>query len=336
VRRDYGAFESDLRFGASEVYLHEMPGGQFTNLKEQARALGLDDRWHDVAHAYAEINMMFGDIVKVTPTSTVVGDMALAMVSAGWTREQIEDPDHDIAFPDSVVSLFRGDIGQPPNGFPEGLQKKILKGATPLTTRPGATMKPADLETERAEAEHKAGRHISDEEYASYLMYPKVFADYAARRRDHGPVQVLPTPIFFYGMKPGQEIAVDLEPGKTLVIRCQAIGETDEEGNIRVFFELNGQPRIVRVADRAVADTVLRRRKAEDGNPGHVPAPMPGMVASVAVAKGQQVKRGDLLMTIEAMKMETAIHAQRDGTIAEVAAPAGTQVDAKDLLIAFG
>ena len=335
VRRDYGAFESDLRFGASEVYLHEMPGGQFTNLKEQARALGLDDRWHDVAHAYAEINMMFGDIVKVTPTSKVVGDMALAMVSAGWTREQIEDPDHDIAFPDSVVSLFRGDIGQPPNGFPAALQKKILKGAAPLTTRPGATMKPADLEAERAEAEHKAGRHISDEEFASYLMYPKVFADYAARRRDHGPVQVLPTPIFFYGMTPGQEIAVDLEPGKTLVIRCQAIGETDEEGNIRVFFELNGQPRIVRVADRAVADTVVRRRKAEDGNPGHVPAPMPGMVASVAVAKGQQVKRGDLLMTIEAMKMETAIHAQRDGTIAEVAAPAGTQVDAKDLLIAF-
>jgi len=336
VRRDYGAFESDLRFGASEVYLHEMPGGQFTNLKEQARALGLEGRWHDVARAYAEVNMMFGDIVKVTPTSKVVGDMALAMVSAGWTREEIEDPAKDIAFPESVVSLFRGDIGQPPHGFPKALQAKILKGAAPLTNRPGATLKPADLDAERAEAEHKAGRHVSEEEFASYLMYPKVFTDYALRRRDHGPAQVLPTPVFFYGMTPGQEIAVDLEPGKTLVIRCQAIGETDEEGNIRVFFELNGQPRIVRVADRAVADTVVRRRKAEDGNPDHVAAPMPGMVASVAVAKGQEVKRGDLLMTIEAMKMETAIHAQRDGSIAEVAAPAGTQVDAKDLLIAFG
>jgi pyruvate carboxylase len=166
-------------------------------------------------------------------------------------------------------------------------------------------------------------------------MYPKVFADYAARRRDHGPVQVLPTPVFLYGMTPGQEVMVDLEPGKTLVIRCQAIGETDEEGNIRVLFELNGQPRVVRIADRAVADKVERHKKAEDGNADHVAAPMPGMVASVAVAAGQAVKRGDLLLTIEAMKMETAIHAQRDGTIAAVAVPAGTQVDAKDLLIAY-
>ena len=333
VRGDYRAFESDLRFGASEVYLHEMPGGQFTNLKEQARSLGLEGRWHDVARAYAEVNLMFGDIVKVTPTSKVVGDMALAMVSAGWTRAEIEDPDHDIAFPESVVALFRGDIGQPPRGFPQALQNKVLKGAEPLTTRPGATLKPADLEAERTEAEHKVGRHISDEEFASYLMYPKVFTDYAAHRRDHGPVQVLPTPVFLYGMTPGQEVAVDLEPGKTLFIRCQAIGETDEEGNVRVFFELNGQPRIVRVADRAVADTVARHRKADDGNPSHVPAPMPGMV--VAVAAGQAVSQGDLLLTIEAMKMETAIHAQRDGIIAEVVAPAGTQVDAKDLLIAY-
>ena len=335
VRRDYRAFESDLRFGASEVYLHEMPGGQFTNLKEQARSLGLEARWHDVARAYAEVNLMFGDIVKVTPTSKVVGDMALAMVSAGWTREDVEDPDHDIAFPESVVQLFRGDIGQPPNGFPEALQKKILKGAEPLTTRPGAVLPPADLDAERADAEHKVERHISDEEFCSYLMYPRVFTDYAARRRDHGPVHVLPTPIFLYGMTPGQEIAVDIEHGKTLVIRFQTVGETDDDGNVRVFFDLNGQPRIVRVANRAVADTVVRHKKAEDGNPDHVPAPMPGMVASVAVKAGQQVASGDLLLTIEAMKMETAIHAQRDGVIAEVTAPVGTQVDAKDLLVAF-
>ncbi len=335
VRRDYRAFESDLRFGASEVYLHEMPGGQFTNLKEQARSLGLEARWHDVARAYAEVNLMFGDIVKVTPTSKVVGDMALAMVSAGWTREEIEDPDHDIAFPESVVQLFRGDIGQPPNGFPEALQKKILKGAEPLTTRPGAVLPPADLDAERADAEHKVERQLSDEEFCSYLMYPRVFTDYAARRRDHGPVHVLPTPIFLYGMTPGQEIAVDIEHGKTLVIRFQTVGETDDEGNVRVFFELNGQPRIVRVANRAVADTVVRHKKAEDGNPDHVPAPMPGMVASVAVKAGQQVASGDLLLTIEAMKMETAIHAQRDGVIGEVTAPVGTQVDAKDLLVAY-
>ena len=240
IRDDYAAFEADIKAGASEVYLHEMPGGQFTNLQVQARALGLTERWPDVANTYAEVNQMFGDIVKVTPSSKVVGDMALAMVSAGLTRADVEDPEREVAFPDSVVGFFRGDLGQPPGGFPKALQAKVLKGAEARTQRPGETLPPADLDAERAKVEAATEREVSDEELASYLMYPKVFVDYARRQARYGNVDVLPTKVFFYGMKVGEEITVDIERGKTLVIDCVAVGETDEEGYVRVFFELNG------------------------------------------------------------------------------------------------
>ena len=204
-----------------------------------------------------------------------------------------------------------------------------------MTERPGAYLPPADLDGLRRECEKKVGRATSDAEFNSYLMYPKVFSDYAAHRREFGPVDVLPTPVFFYGMKPGEEILVDLEPGKTMVIRCQAIGETDDEGNVKVFFDLNGQPRRAKVPNRRAAAAVEKRPQAEEGNPNHVPAPMPGVIASLAVNEGQKVEAGDLLLTIEAMKMETAIRAERGGTIARVVAGANAQVDAKDLLIEF-
>ena len=333
VRMQYAAFESDLKSGASEVYLHEMPGGQFTNLKEQARSLGLAERWRDVAQTYADVNRMFGDIVKVTPSSKVVGDMALAMVSAGLTPDDVEDPDREVSFPDSVVGLFMGDLGQPPGGFPTALQQKVLKGQVPLTERPGKTLAPTDFAAKRQEATAAVGRPISEEELDSYLMYPKVFVDYAKRGDEFGPLSVLPTPVFFYGMESGQEIAIDLEPGVTLVVLCLAIGDPDEEGMVKVFFELNGQPRTVRVPDRRVTAGIVRRPKADPGDPRHVAAPMPGLVASVAVDVGRKVAAGDLLLTIEAMKMETAVHADHDGEVADVVAPAGTQVDAKDLLV---
>ncbi|GJL87139.1 MAG: pyruvate carboxylase [Minwuia thermotolerans] len=335
VRREYRAFESDLRFGASEVYLHEMPGGQFTNLKEQARSLGLEERWHEVARTYADVNLMFGDIVKVTPSSKVVGDMALSMVSAGHTRADVEDPDKPISFPDSVVSFFHGDLGQPPNGFPAALQAKVLGGEKPLTDRPGKSVPPADFAALHQQAEKDAGREITAEEFQSWLMYPKVFADFAAFQAEFGPVDRLPTPVFFYGLEPGEEVSVEIEAGKALVIRCLAVGEADEEGIARVFFELNGQPRRIKVRDRHAAATAVLHPKAEPGNANHVAAPMPGMVATVAVETGQKVQTGDLLLTIEAMKMETAIRAERDGEIKAVTAGAGTQVDAKDLLVEF-
>jgi pyruvate carboxylase len=337
VRNQYAAFESDLKGPASEVYLHEMPGGQFTNLKEQARSLGLETRWHEVAQAYHDVNLMFGDIVKVTPSSKVVGDMALMMVSQDLTVADVENPAKDIAFPDSVVSMLRGDLGQSPGGWPQELQKKVLKEEKPITVRPGSLLKEADLKASRQEIEAKLERKLSEFEFASWLMYPKVFSDFCAAHEIYGPVSVLPTPVYFYGMKPQDEIFVDIERGKTLVIRCFAIGEIDDKGMVTVFFELNGQPRRVKVPDRIHgASAAKARRKAEPGNEAHVGAPMPGVVSTLAVSAGQTVKAGDVLLSIEAMKMETALHAERDGAIAEVLVKAGDQIDAKDLLVVFG
>jgi pyruvate carboxylase len=336
VRGQYAAFESGLSAPASEVYLHEMPGGQFTNLKAQARSLGLEDRWSEVAQTYADVNQMFGDIVKVTPSSKVVGDMALMMVSQNLTRDDVENPKTDVAFPDSVVDMMRGNLGQPPGGFPTKIQSKILKGDTPATTRPGAHMEPIDLGAVRAElCETLEGFNVDGEDLNGYLMYPKVFLDYMGRHRTYGPVRTLPTKTFFYGMEPSEQISAEIDPGKTLEIRLQAIGETDENGEARVFFELNGQPRTIRVTDHRVAASTAKRPKAEAGNPAHIGAPMPGVISSVVVAAGQKVKAGDMLLTIEAMKMETGIHAETDGTIKAVHAPAGSQVDAKDLLVEF-
>ncbi len=336
VRNQYAAFESDLKGPASEVYLHEMPGGQFTNLKEQARSLGLESRWHQVAQAYHDANRMFGDIVKVTPSSKVVGDMALMMVSQDLTVADVMDPAHDLAFPDSVVSMLRGDLGQSPGGWPEALQKKALKNEKPITVRPGSLLAPADLKAKRAEVEATLERELSETEFASWLMYPKVFSDFAHAQEDYGPVSVLPTPVYFYGMAPEDEIFVEIERGKTLVIRCLAVGDTDEKGMVTVFFELNGQPRRVKVPDRAHgAGAAKARRKAEPGNEAHVGAPMPGVVSGVSVSEGQAVAAGDVLLSIEAMKMETALHAERDGQVAEVLVRAGDQIDAKDLLVVF-
>ncbi|TYO85408.1 pyruvate carboxylase [Oceanicella actignis] len=335
VRLQYAAFETEMKSGASEVYLHEMPGGQFTNLKAQARALGLEERWHEVARMYAEVNRMFGDIVKVTPSSKVVGDMALMMVSAGLTPQDVLDPEKEISFPESVVGMIRGDLGQPPGGWPEALTRKILKGEAPSLERPGAKLPPVDLEAERAALSKRLGVPVDDEDLCGYLMYPKVFVDYRERHKDYGPVRVLPTRTFFYGMEPQEEVEIELEPGKRLQVVLSAIGETAEDGTVKVFFELNGQPRTITVPNRHVAAATARRPKADLSNPAHVAAPMPGMVASVAVQPGRAVKAGDLLLTIEAMKMETAIHAERDGVVKAVHAPAGAQIDAKDLLLEF-
>ena len=334
ARRGYYAFESDIRAGTSDVYVHAMPGGQYTNLREQARGLGIEDeRWPEVAEAFAQVNEMFGDIVKVTPTSKVVGDMALMMVTSGLTPKDVLDDEREIAFPESVVSFFAGDLGQPYGGFPEALQKKILKGREALTVRPGSVLPDADMAGLRAEAEHKVDRHIKDTEFASYLMYPKVFTDYAAERRNYGDISVLPTQIFFYGMAPGDEVTLDIARGRQFIIRFLALSESDDKGRRTVFFELNGQPRNVQVEDLSAGATHVALPKAEEGNADHVAAPMPGMVVKVYHGEGDTVARGDVLFAIEAMKMETAIHAERAGTVKRIVTQAGITVETKDLMM---
>jgi pyruvate carboxylase len=334
VRKNYLSFESDIRAGASEVYVHGMPGGQYTNLKEQARSLGIDDaRWPDVSQTYADVNEMFGNIVKVTPSSKVVGDLALMMVSSGITKEQVLDPNVEVAFPESVVQMMRGDLGRPEGGWPEGIQKKVLKGQAPLATRPGAALKDLDLAAERKQLDEKLGRPATDTQFASYLMYPKVFLDYAKDRAAFGDAAILPTPVFFYGMEPGEEVSVDIERGKTLIVRFVALSEVRDDGTRQVFFELNGQPRSIIVTDRSQVAKRPPQRKVEPGNAKHVGAPMPGSIATVAAKVGAKITKGDLLLTMEAMKMETSVRAESDGTVAEVLAKPGLQVDAKDLLV---
>ena len=336
VRDQYVAFESGSSAPASEVYLHEMPGGQFTNLKAQARSLGLEEQWPEIAKTYADVNQMFGDIVKVTPSSKVVGDMALMMVSQGLSRQDVENPDIDLSFPDSVVDMMRGNLGQPPGGFPKTIVEKILKGEKPNLERPGKHLKNVNLEKVRKDLSAQLDDMIiDDEDLNGYLMYPKVFIDYMERHKIYGPVRALPTKTFFYGMEPGEEITAEIDPGKTLEIRLQAVGETDDKGDVRVFFELNGQPRIIRVPNRLIKSQTASNPKAEEGNNAHVGAPMPGVIAGVTVSTGQSVNEGDLLLTIEAMKMETGLHAERDAVIKVVHVSTGSQIDAKDLLIEF-
>jgi pyruvate carboxylase len=335
VRRFYAPWESDIRAGTSDVYAHEMPGGQYTNLREQARAMGLEARWPEVSRAYAQVNRLFGDIVKVTPTSKVVGDMALVMVANDLTPEDIVDPQRPIAFPDTVVSLFAGELGFPPDGFPPELSRKVLGTEPPAPYRPGDTLPDTDFAAARAEAEKAVGHHVSDTDLQSWLMYPKVFRDWAEHRRHYGDTSVLPTPAFFFGMAEREEISVDIDAGKTLVIRLAGTAPAEDEGVVRVFFELNGQARTLRVDKAGSGRPATKRAQAEAGNALHVPAPMPGLIGTVGVKPGQVVKTGDPLVSIEAMKMETQLRAERDATVKAVHVKTGDVVAAHDLLVEF-
>lgn len=336
VRRFYSPFESEIRSGTADVYRHEMPGGQYTNLREQARSLGLAHRWTEVSQAYADVNQLFGDIVKVTPSSKVVGDMALMMVANDLTPAQVADPVREVAFPESVVSLFKGELGFPPDGFPEGLSRKVLKlgedQQPPAPYRPGDLMPPADLIALRAQAEAECEQPLSEAEFASYLMYPKVTREFYTHVRAHGDTSALPTPVFFYGPQPQQELSVEIDQGKALLISLQGI-TADGDSARKVEFELNGQSRTMRVqhADAVTADA--GRQTADPTNPLHVAAPMPGAVVSVAVKVGQRVAPGHTLLALEAMKMETHVTADREAKVEAVLVNPGDRVQAKDLLI---
>ena len=312
-----------------------MPGGQYTNLYQQAQALGLESRWGEVCRMYAEVNDLFGDIIKVTPTSKVVGDMALFMVGNSLTPKDVLEGGRELAFPESVVEFFEGRLGQPPGGFPKTLQKRVLRGRKPMRGRPGASLPPADFAATRKQLEKQLKRPVTERETVTYLLYPRVFPEFDAHQRKYSDTSLLPTSVFFHGMEPGEEISVDIEAGKTLIIKFITVGDPQPEGNRLVFFELNGQPREVMVVDRSLAGKLQRHPKAEPDNPLHVGAPMPGLVVSATVAPGEKVAAGQKLFTLEAMKMETTLYAERAGTVAEVLVKPGTQIESGDLLLRF-
>ena len=335
VRQFYYPFEEGLKAGTAEVYHHEMPGGQYTNLRQQAKSLGLADRWHEIADAYAQVNQLFGDIVKVTPSSKVVGDLALFMVTNNLTAMDILAPEKKLNFPRSVVEMMQGMLGQPEGGWPKVLQKIVLDsaGAKPIKGRPGEHLKPVDFAVTRKELEEKTKREVRDTDVLSYVLYPQVFLEFDKHVTQYDNTSVIPTPAFFYGLQSGEEIAVEIEPGKTLIIRFLTVGEPREDGMRTVFFELNGQPREVNVPDRALEGNLHKHPKADPEDPDDVPAPMPGKVSTVAVSKGQAVKEGERLLSIEAMKMETAVYAPRAAKVKDVLVKPGTAVTAGDLLI---
>jgi pyruvate carboxylase len=334
VRTYYSPFDEAPKSGTSEVYIHEMPGGQYTNLKAQAEAMGLGGRWPDVARMYADVNFAFGDIVKVTPSSKVVGDLALYLMSHDMTVAELENlpPDHQVTLPNSVADMLTGSLGQPEGGWPPKLQQVILRGKQPMTDRPGAQLPPVDLLEAAAKVREQTGLS-SETDLMSYLMYPEVFNKFAAARAQFGELEILPTPAFFYGLSEREEVTIELEPGKTLIIRLLTVGEARKDGMRTVFFELNGQPREVEVRDRSIKEAGAMKRKADGAMAGEVGAPIPGSVTMLHVEVGEHVDKGARLLVLEAMKMQTTIYAPLSGTVKEIAVKLKDTVSARELLM---
>ena len=335
VRDLYFPFEEGLRAPAADVYSHEMPGGQYTNLLQQAKSLGLERRWNEICDTYAAANQLLGDIVKVTPSSKVVGDLALYMVTNNLTAEDVLSPSMSLGFPRSVVDMLQGRLGHPVGGWPKALQEKVLTtaGVKPMTERPGAMLPPIDFEQTRTDIAAKTQTSPSDEDVLSYLMYPQVYLDFEAHRAKFSDTSHIPTAAFFFGLRPGDETSVEIETGKTLIVRHLTTGEVKPDGTRTVFFELNGQQREVTVVDKAAPVTTALRPTVEAGNPNQVGAPMPGRIVAIAVRAGETVTAGQRLLSIEAMKMETPVYSPRAGTVADVMVKAGDSVSSRDLLV---
>ncbi len=333
VRKYYQDFESGMNAPHTEVYEHEMPGGQYSNLQQQAKAVGLGNRWDEVKDMYSRVNLLFGDIVKVTPSSKVVGDMALFMVQNNLTEETLFERGETLDFPDSVIELFEGYLGQPHGGFPKELQRIILKGRKPITVRPGELLEDVDFDAVKEKLFKDLNRQVTSFDAIAYALYPKVFMDYHKAVEQYGDISVLDTPTFLYGMRLGEEVEIEIEKGKTLIVRLVSIGEPQADGTRAVYFELNGQPREVVIKDESVKTTVTAKQKADQGNPAHIGASMPGTVIRVVVEKGDKVSKGDHLMITEAMKMETTVQAPFDGVIKQVHVSSGDGIQPGDLLI---
>ncbi|WP_210469518.1 pyruvate carboxylase [Sporosarcina sp. 6E9] len=333
VRKYYQNFESGMMSPHTEIYVHEMPGGQYSNLQQQARAVGLGERWEEVKEMYSRVNLLFGDVVKVTPSSKIVGDMALFMVQNNLDENTVLTRGKAIDFPDSVIEFFGGHIGQPHGGFPKELQKIILKDREAITVRPGELLKDADFEQMRDELNKKLNRLVTSHEVLSYALYPKVFEEYSAIYKEFGDVSVIATPEFLYGLRLGEEVEIEIEKGKTLIVKLVSISEPQSDATRVIYFEINGQPREIIIEDANLESNVVRKTKADPANRSHISATMPGTVLKVAVDIGAKVRRGEHLLITEAMKMETTIQAPHDGVIKDIFVTAGESISTGDLLI---
>jgi len=337
VRSYYYPFESGLKAGTAEVYEHEIPGGQYSNLKPQAESLGINERFTEITQMYGEVNDLFGDIIKVTPSSKVVGDMAQYLVSNNLTVQDVLEDGENLSFPESVKSFFRGDLGQPVGGFPEKIQKIILKDEKPYTDRPNQHMDPIDFEAEFAEFQgifnEKLDRKLDISDFLSYKLYPKVFTDALNHHEKHGNVIKIPTKNFFYGMELREEIIVEMDKGKTLLIQLLSVGEAHEDGLVDVFFKVNGQTRVVKILDKSIKVEKITHQKFDKNNDKEICASLQGSLSSVLVKSGQKVKKNEALFVIEAMKMETTITSHTDGEIDKVLLKEGEMVFADDLIV---
>ncbi|MDQ8194025.1 pyruvate carboxylase [Coraliomargarita sp. SDUM461004] len=334
IRQYYEPFDTSPKFGSAEVYRHEMPGGQYTNLREQARALGLGARWPEVVRYYHEVNEVLGDIVKVTPSSKVVGDLSMFLLTKGVEPKDMVNLEPGTAFPESVVDMLSGGLGQPKGGWPKDVQKVVLGDRKPYKGRPGARAEKVDLAATREEVKAITKRsECNDDDLYAYLMYPQVFKDLVKYINEYGHARVLPTPAFFYGLKPGEEISVEIEEGKVLIIKLIYVSEPDKEGLRTLTFELNGRARECVIKDHSIQSETKRRVKADSADKMQVGAPIPAMVSAVTATVGHKVKKGDKLAILEAMKMQTTVYALADGIIDQVEVQAGDQVESKDLLV---
>ncbi|WP_340278159.1 pyruvate carboxylase [Staphylococcus coagulans] len=333
VRPYYIDFESDMKSPHTEIYQHEMPGGQYSNLRQQAKSLGLGERFSEVKDMYRRVNFLFGDIVKVTPSSKVVGDMALYMVQNELNEKDVVAQGHKLDFPESVVSFFKGEIGQPVNGFNKDLQRVILKGQAPLTERPGEYLEPIDFDALREELQEKQQEKVTEQDLISYALYPKVYEQYVKTYEQFGNVAILDTPTFFFGMRDNEKIEIEIDKGKILIIQLKTITNPDENGVRTVFFDMNGQARRIQVKDENIQASHLAKPKADKADSSHIGAQMPGTIIEVKVAEGEQVEAGQSLIISEAMKMETTIQAPFKGTIKKVHVSANDSIESQDLLI---
>ena len=332
VRQYYSPFDTSPPFGSAEVFQHQMPGGQYTNLREQAGALGLGKRWPDVVTTYQQCNRILGDIVKVTPSSKSVGDLAIFLITKGVKPEDLINLPEETGFPQSVIDLLSGNLGQPKGGWPKAVQKVILGKQKPMKGRPGASAPKMDLKKEKVSLVKQFGKHCTDDDLFCSVMYPQVFKDFQDFKKKYGDVSVLPTLAYFHGLEPSEEISITIEEGKTLFIKLLHVGEPDEKGIRSLTFELNGKARTTLVQDKSVKGDAKAKEKADPSNDKHVGAPIPAIISSIATSVGKSVSKGDKIAVLEAMKMQTTIYASTDGTVDEILVQVGDSVESKDLI----